>query len=158
MILEIVTPEATLLHSEVNLISVPGVNGVFQMLNNHAPIVSLLVKGTVKFAPSTFPIITNVLVHINGAKLTLKDLVTTADIGIDSAAKGFQLAVIDGQHRVNGAYFALMIKKQQEPNTKFEVPAEVFLDLDEAGAEPKRQAQIFIDVNLYQKKVDRSLV
>lgn len=30
--------------------------------------------------------------------------------------------------------------------------------MDEAGAEPKRQAQIFIDVNLYQKKVDRSLV
>ena len=49
MILEIVTPEATLLHSEVDLISVPGVNGSFQMLNNHAPIVSLLVNGTVKF-------------------------------------------------------------------------------------------------------------
>ena len=49
MILEIVTPEATLLHSEVDLISVPGVNGEFQMLNNHAPIVSLLVNGTVKF-------------------------------------------------------------------------------------------------------------
>jgi len=49
MILEIVTPEATLLHSDVDLISVPGVNGEFQMLNNHAPIVSLLVNGTVKF-------------------------------------------------------------------------------------------------------------
>ncbi|WP_372792722.1 F0F1 ATP synthase subunit epsilon [Lutibacter sp.] len=49
MILEIVTPEATLLHSEVDLVSVPGVNGEFQMLNNHAPIVSLLVNGTVKF-------------------------------------------------------------------------------------------------------------
>ena len=49
MILEIVTPEATLLHSDVELISVPGINGEFQMLNNHAPIVSLLVEGTVKF-------------------------------------------------------------------------------------------------------------
>jgi F-type H+-transporting ATPase subunit epsilon len=49
MILEIVSPEATLLHSEVDLISVPGINGEFQMLNNHAPIVSLLVEGTVKF-------------------------------------------------------------------------------------------------------------
>lgn len=49
MILEIVTPEATLLHSEVELISVPGINGEFQMLNNHAPIVSLLVEGTVIF-------------------------------------------------------------------------------------------------------------
>ncbi|MBL4725005.1 MAG: F0F1 ATP synthase subunit epsilon [Lutibacter sp.] len=49
MILEIVTPEATLLHTDVDLISVPGVSGEFQMLNNHAPIVSLLINGTVKF-------------------------------------------------------------------------------------------------------------
>ena len=31
MILEIVSPEATLLHSEVDIISVPGVNGEFQI-------------------------------------------------------------------------------------------------------------------------------
>ena len=49
MILEIITPEATLLHTDVDLITVPGINGEFQMLNNHAPIVSLLVNGTVKF-------------------------------------------------------------------------------------------------------------
>ena len=49
MVLEIVTPEATLLHTDVDLISVPGVNGEFQMLNNHAPIVSLLVEGNVRF-------------------------------------------------------------------------------------------------------------
>lgn len=49
MILEIVTPEATLLHTDVELVSVPGVNGEFQMLNNHAPIVSLLVEGNVRF-------------------------------------------------------------------------------------------------------------
>ncbi|MBI9040457.1 F0F1 ATP synthase subunit epsilon [Lutibacter sp.] len=49
MILEIVSPEATLLNTEVELISVPGVNGEFQMLNNHAPIVSLLVEGSVRF-------------------------------------------------------------------------------------------------------------
>lgn len=49
MILEIVTPEATLLHTNVELVSVPGINGEFQMLNNHAPIVSLLVEGAIKF-------------------------------------------------------------------------------------------------------------
>lgn len=49
MILEIVSPEATLLNSEVELVSAPGVNGEFQMLDNHAPIVSLLVEGTIKF-------------------------------------------------------------------------------------------------------------
>ncbi|KAB8151389.1 hypothetical protein EZY14_018815 [Kordia sp. TARA_039_SRF] len=48
MYLEIVTPEATLFSSEVDSVAVPGVNGDFQMLNNHAPIVSLLKEGVVK--------------------------------------------------------------------------------------------------------------
>jgi len=47
MFLEIVTPEAILFSSDVDSISVPGVNGEFQMLNNHASIVSILKKGTV---------------------------------------------------------------------------------------------------------------
>lgn len=48
MIVEIVSPEATLFKGEVTSVAVPGVNGEFQMLNNHAPIVSLLTKGNVK--------------------------------------------------------------------------------------------------------------
>ena len=48
MFLEIVTPEATLYSGEVTSIAVPGVNGEFQMLDNHAPIVSVLGKGNVK--------------------------------------------------------------------------------------------------------------
>jgi len=56
MILEIVSPEATLLSSEVDIVSVPGINGEFQMLNNHAPIVSLLVEGIVKFKGSKITI------------------------------------------------------------------------------------------------------
>ena len=48
MFLEIVTPEAILFSSEIDSISVPGVNGEFQMLNNHAPIVSILKEGTIK--------------------------------------------------------------------------------------------------------------
>ena len=50
MILEIVSPEATLFKGEVTSVAVPGVNGEFQMLNNHAPIVSLLTKGNVKIS------------------------------------------------------------------------------------------------------------
>ena len=49
MILEIVTPEATLIKTEVDSVSVPGVNGEFQMLNNHAAIVSVLSEGKVTF-------------------------------------------------------------------------------------------------------------
>jgi len=48
MILEIVTPEQTLYSGTVESVSVPGVSGQFQMLDNHAPVVSLLVKGAVK--------------------------------------------------------------------------------------------------------------
>jgi F-type H+-transporting ATPase subunit epsilon len=47
MILEIVSPEASLFKGEITSVSVPGVDGNFQILSNHAPIVSLLQKGTV---------------------------------------------------------------------------------------------------------------
>ena len=48
MYLEIVSPEATLFSGEVTSVAVPGVNGEFQMLKDHAPIVSLLKEGFVK--------------------------------------------------------------------------------------------------------------
>ena len=47
MHLEIVSPEATLFSGEVESVIVPGTAGSFQMLNNHAPIVSTLKEGTV---------------------------------------------------------------------------------------------------------------
>ena len=45
MFLEIVTPEATLFSGEIESLAVPGVKGEFQMLKDHAPIISLLKKG-----------------------------------------------------------------------------------------------------------------
>ncbi|MGB5508191.1 F0F1 ATP synthase subunit epsilon, partial [Robiginitalea sp.] len=50
MHLEIVSPEATLFSGEVTSVSVPGVDGEFQMFQDHAPIVSLLQEGSVKIA------------------------------------------------------------------------------------------------------------
>ncbi|PCJ95417.1 MAG: hypothetical protein COA50_09435 [Flavobacteriaceae bacterium] len=47
MYLEIVSPEATLFAGDVTSVTVPGINGEFQMLQNHAPIVSLLQEGKV---------------------------------------------------------------------------------------------------------------
>jgi F-type H+-transporting ATPase subunit epsilon len=56
MVLEIVTPELTIFKGEVESVSVPGVNGQFQMLDNHAPVISLLAKGAVKiFGKVTIP-------------------------------------------------------------------------------------------------------
>ncbi|MEL4456147.1 F0F1 ATP synthase subunit epsilon [Lutimonas vermicola] len=48
MFLEIVTPEASIFQDEVESVIVPGVVGQFQILNNHAPIVSLLQQGKVR--------------------------------------------------------------------------------------------------------------
>jgi F-type H+-transporting ATPase subunit epsilon len=54
MILEIVSPEAQLFSGEVTSVTLPGIDGSFQILNNHAPIVSVLKKGVVKINASKF--------------------------------------------------------------------------------------------------------
>jgi len=54
MILEIVSPEARLFKGEVTSVSLPGVDGSFQVLNNHAPIVSILKQGSVKITATNF--------------------------------------------------------------------------------------------------------
>lgn len=48
MYLEIVSPEATLLSSDVDVVTLPGPDGEFQLLNYHAAIVSTLSEGTIK--------------------------------------------------------------------------------------------------------------
>jgi F-type H+-transporting ATPase subunit epsilon len=48
MYLEIITPEITVFKGEVDSVSVPGVNCDFEMLNNHAAVVSTLKQGFVK--------------------------------------------------------------------------------------------------------------
>jgi F-type H+-transporting ATPase subunit epsilon len=57
MILDIVSPEATLFSGEVTSVAVPGVDGEFQMLNNHTAIVSLLKQGSVKIIGSNIKIV-----------------------------------------------------------------------------------------------------
>jgi len=78
MYLEIVSPEAILFSGEVDSVVVPGTSGDFQMLNNHAPVVSTLKGGTVR---------------INGA-ITIEDAVNGkftqdgADVNLFSITSG----------------------------------------------------------------------
>ncbi|WP_372752809.1 ATP synthase F1 subunit epsilon [Labilibaculum sp.] len=51
MHLDIVTPEKRLYSGEVELVQLPGKNGSFEILKNHAPIVSSLEKGIIKLKP-----------------------------------------------------------------------------------------------------------
>ncbi len=48
MHLEIITPDKRIFSGEVTSVSVPGTDGRFQVLNNHAPIISTLQRGQVK--------------------------------------------------------------------------------------------------------------
>ena len=48
MHLEIITPDKKIYAGEVTSVSVPGTDGRFQLLTNHAPIISTLLNGTVK--------------------------------------------------------------------------------------------------------------
>lgn len=48
MTLEILTPEKKLFSGEVYGVLLPGISGLFEVLDKHAPLVSALGKGTVK--------------------------------------------------------------------------------------------------------------
>lgn len=48
MYLEIITPDKKVFEGEVKLIQLPGGKGAFEILNNHAPIISTLEKGKIK--------------------------------------------------------------------------------------------------------------
>ncbi len=53
MKLEIITPEKRLFDGKVKLVKVPGASGSFEILNNHAPIISTLTTGTIKVITET---------------------------------------------------------------------------------------------------------
>jgi F-type H+-transporting ATPase subunit epsilon len=48
MYIEIVTPDKKIFSGEVKLVRVPGSGGSFEILKNHAPIISSLGKGQIK--------------------------------------------------------------------------------------------------------------
>ena len=48
MLLEILTPEKKLFSGQVYGVQLPGIDGLFEVLDKHAPLVSALGKGQVK--------------------------------------------------------------------------------------------------------------
>ena len=49
MHLEIITPEKKIFEGEVRIATFPGSDGSFQVLNHHAPLISLLKQGSVVY-------------------------------------------------------------------------------------------------------------
>ena len=52
MQLDIITPDETVFSGEVTSVTVPGAEGMFQVLFNHAPIISSLTEGKIKLKDS----------------------------------------------------------------------------------------------------------
>ncbi len=52
MYLEIITPDKRVFEGDITSVKVPGTLGSFEILNNHAPIVSSLDKGEVRVKTS----------------------------------------------------------------------------------------------------------
>ncbi len=48
MTIEIVTPDTTIFTGECTLAQLPGLDGSFEIMNNHAPLISVLRKGKIK--------------------------------------------------------------------------------------------------------------
>ncbi|MBU1014409.1 MAG: ATP synthase F1 subunit epsilon [Bacteroidetes bacterium] len=48
MIIEIITPDRIIFSGTASLVQLPGIDGLFEILNNHAPLISVLKKGKVK--------------------------------------------------------------------------------------------------------------
>lgn len=49
MHLEILTPEKKVFEGDVTIASFPGSDGSFQVMDNHAPLISLLTNGVVEY-------------------------------------------------------------------------------------------------------------
>jgi F-type H+-transporting ATPase subunit epsilon len=70
MYLEIITPEETIFKGEIKLIRVPGTKGSFEVLQNHAPLISTLEKGEIKVVDRTDK---ESRFEINGGVIEVKD-------------------------------------------------------------------------------------
>jgi F-type H+-transporting ATPase subunit epsilon len=52
MHLEIITPDKKVFDGDVSVVTFPGTDGSFQVMNNHAPLVSILKDGMVEYKSS----------------------------------------------------------------------------------------------------------
>ena len=76
MFIEIIAPEKQLFSGEVNLVQLPGKKSSFELLRNHAHIVSTLKKGTIRLIDKdgkelTFPVDGGVIENRNNSIVIL---------------------------------------------------------------------------------------
>ncbi|UII28688.1 ATP synthase F1 subunit epsilon [Fulvivirga maritima] len=78
MLLEIVTPSKKVFEGKVSVVTLPGAEGSFQVLNDHAPLISTLEEGQLTYKTSsgetdTFVITGGVAEVLNNKIVVLAD-------------------------------------------------------------------------------------
>ncbi len=78
MKIEIITPDKRLYNGDTDLVQLPGIDGLFEILNNHAPMIAALGAGKIKIRElngklSYFEIKGGVLEVLNNKILVLAD-------------------------------------------------------------------------------------
>ncbi len=75
MKLEIITPDKKVFEGDVEIVTLPGINGSFQVLKDHAPLVSTLAKGELIADKKTFKIDGGVVEVLKNKVLVLAEAV-----------------------------------------------------------------------------------
>ena len=80
MFLEIITVEEKLFSGDIKLVQVPGSKGSFEVLKNHAPIISTLSKGKIKVLniegeESAYEINSGIIEVVNNKIIVLAEVV-----------------------------------------------------------------------------------
>ena len=75
MNLEIITPDKKVFSGEVEVVTLPGTDGSFQVLKDHAALVSTLGKGILKADKQEFTIDGGVVEVLNNSVLVLAEAV-----------------------------------------------------------------------------------
>ena len=70
MLLEIIAPDQKLYTGEVDLVQVPGSKGSFEILKNHAPIISTLDEGKIKIVDQKGE---TIFFDVNGGVIEVKN-------------------------------------------------------------------------------------
>jgi F-type H+-transporting ATPase subunit epsilon len=73
MFVEIITPDRKVFAGEASVVTLPGIDGSFQILNDHAALVSTLEKGTLSADKDVFQIEGGVVEVLNNNVLILAE-------------------------------------------------------------------------------------
>ncbi|MCK5857398.1 MAG: ATP synthase F1 subunit epsilon [Bacteroidales bacterium] len=70
MIVEIITPDKVVFEGEANKVLLPGIDGWFEILNHHAPLVSIISAGDIKVTDSNKK---EHMIAVNGGVIEVND-------------------------------------------------------------------------------------